>query len=79
MGNDCSPARLRLMQQRLEEILLEASSSQPQVSLEIPAPPSPDPLAAPLPAHTFLNGQLPLTVTPTPAEAYATSQPAALA
>ncbi len=72
-------ARLRLVQQRLEEILLQASSSQPQVGLEISAPPSPDPLAAPLPAHTLLKGQLPSTVTPVDAEAYATSQPADLA
>jgi hypothetical protein len=72
-------AHLRLVQQRLEEILLQASSSQPQVGLEIPAPPTPDPLVAPLPAHTLLNGQLPSTVTPVDAEAYATSQPADLA
>jgi len=72
-------ARLRLVQQRLEEILLQASSSQPQVGLEIPAPPSPDPLVAPLPAHTLLDGQLPLTVTPADAEVHAPSQPADLA
>jgi hypothetical protein len=72
-------AHLRLVQQRLEEILLQASSSQPQVGLEIPAPPTPDPLVAPLPAHTLLNGQLLSTVTPVDAEAYATSQPADLA
>ncbi|MFS8795011.1 hypothetical protein NW832_12470 [Synechococcus sp. R5-16] len=33
-----APARLRLLKQRLEEILLQASSPQVQVSLDIPSP-----------------------------------------
>lgn len=77
-----APARLRLLKQRLEEILLQASSPQVQVSLDIPSPNpsttgSGDPPAQA--ARILLNQQLLLEVTPADAEAHAAPQPADLA
>lgn len=77
-----APARLRLLKQRLEAILLQANSPQLQVSLDIP---NPNPLttgSGDPPAQTariLLNGQLLLEVTPADAEAHSAPQPADLA
>ncbi|MEN9223206.1 MAG: hypothetical protein Q6M04_12295 [Thermostichus sp. BF3_bins_97] len=69
-----APTRLRLLEQRFQEILLQADSPQLLVSLETP---SGDP--QPQPTRILLNGQLLLEVTPADAEANSTPQPADLA
>ncbi len=80
-----APARLRLLEQRFQEILLQANSPQLQVSLDIPSSPSPAPPAIlggdPQPPATriLLNGQLLLEVTPADAEANSTPEPMDLA
>ncbi|MFQ3613583.1 MAG: hypothetical protein SNJ68_07705 [Cyanobacteriota bacterium] len=77
-----APSRLRLLEQRFQEILSQATSPQLQVSLETP---SPDPPATPpadpqpQPTHILLNGLLLLEVTPADAEANSTPQPVDLA
>ncbi|MEN9225561.1 MAG: hypothetical protein Q6L60_00270 [Thermostichus sp. HHBFW_bins_43] len=80
-----APARLRLLEQRFQEILLRADSPQLLVSLETPSAPGPAPPATPgrdpqpQPSRILLNGQLLLEVTPADAEANSTPQPADLA
>lgn len=75
-------SRLRLLEQRFQEILSQATSPQLQVSLETP---SPDPSAtppedpSPQPARILLNGQLLLEVTAADAKAHSTPRPIDLA
>ncbi|MEN9202659.1 MAG: hypothetical protein Q6K80_00980 [Thermostichus sp. DG_1_6_bins_120] len=80
-----APFRLRLLEQRFQEILAQATGPQLQVSLETSSPETPvTSLSAPLdvepqPARILLNGQLLLEVTPADAEANSTPQPVDLA
>ncbi|MEN9229289.1 MAG: hypothetical protein Q6L68_00155 [Thermostichus sp. DG02_5_bins_236] len=78
-----APSRLRLLEQRFQEVLAQATSPQLQVSLETPEAPVASSLDSsdvkPQPTRILLNGQLLLEVTPADAEANSTPQPVDLA
>ncbi|MGQ9836757.1 MAG: hypothetical protein ACUVRV_02005 [Cyanobacteriota bacterium] len=82
LGTPEASSRLRLLEQRFQELLSQATGPQLQVSLETsnPAPPA-TPSAAPQlqPTHILLNGLLLLEVTAADADANSRPQPVDLA